>query len=79
MTDAVKSPLQQLAERFRQAVSSAFGPEHAGVDPLVRRSDRADFQANLAMSLGKSLKRPPRDVAKALIQALVVDDICDKV
>jgi arginyl-tRNA synthetase len=79
MTDAVKSPLQQLAERFRQAVSSAFGPEHAGLDPLVRRSDRADFQANLAMSLGKSLKRPPRDVAQALIQALKVDDICDKV
>ena len=79
MTDAVKSPLQELAERFRQAVSSAFGPEHAGVDPLVRRSDRADFQANLAMSLGKSLKRPPREVAQALIQALKVDDICDKV
>jgi arginyl-tRNA synthetase len=79
MTAAVKSPLQELAERFRQAVSSAFGPEHAGVDPLVRRSDRADFQANLAMSLGKSLKRPPRDVAQALIQALKVDDICDKV
>jgi arginyl-tRNA synthetase len=79
MTDAVKSPLQELAERFRQAVSRAFGPEHTSVDPLVRRSDRADFQANLAMSLGKSLKRPPRDVAQALVQALEVDDICDKV
>ncbi len=79
MTDAVKLPLPELAERFRQAVSTAFGSEHAGLDPLVRRSDRADFQANLAMSLGKVLKQPPRDVAQALIAALKVDDICDKV
>src|SRR3954464_6721027 len=79
MTDAVKPPQQELAERFHQAVARAFGPEHAGIDPLVRRSDRADFQANLAMSLGKSLKRPPRDVAQALVLALQVDDICDKV
>ena len=79
MTDAVKSPQQELAERFQQAVSSAFGPEHAGLDPLVRRSDRADFQANLAMSLGKSLKRPPRDVAQALLGVLKVEDLCDKV
>lgn len=79
MTDVVKSPQLELAERFQQAVFSAFGPEHAGVDPLVRRSDRADFQANLAMSLGKSLKRPPRDVAQALITALKADDICEKV
>ena len=78
MTDAVKSPQQELAERFQQAVSNAFGPEHAGVDPQVRRSDRADFQANLAMSLGKSLKRPPRDVAQALLGALKVEDLCDK-
>src|SRR4051812_22590230 len=78
MTDAVKPPQQELAERFHQAVTRAFGPEHAAADPLVRRSDRADFQANLAMSLGKSLKKPPRDVAQALVAALQVDDICDK-
>lgn len=79
MTDAVKAPAQELAERFQQAVSRAFGPEQAGVDPLVRRSDRADFQANLAMSLGKALKRPPRDVAQALLGALEVEDLCEKV
>jgi len=79
MTDAVKPPLQELAERFQQAVSRAFGPEHAGVDPLVRRSDRADFQANLAMSLGKALKQPPRNVAQALIATLEVSDICENI
>jgi len=79
MTDAVKSPLHELAERFQSAVARAFGPEHAGLDPLVRRSDRADFQANLAMSLGKSLKMPPRQVADKLIAALEVSDICQSV
>jgi arginyl-tRNA synthetase len=79
MTDAVKSPLQEIAERFQHAVARAFGPEHAQLDPLVRRSDRADFQANLAMSLGKSLKMPPRQVADKLLAALEVEDVCEKV
>lgn len=79
MTNPVKSPLQELAERFQAATVRAFGPEHAHLDPLVRRSDRADFQANLAMSLAKLLSRSPRAVAQALIDALVIDDLCDKV
>ncbi len=79
MTAALKLPLLELAERFRQATTAAFGPEHAELDPLVRRSDRADFQANLAMSLGKALKKPPREVAQALLAALALEDICDKV
>jgi arginyl-tRNA synthetase len=79
MTDVIKSPQQELTERFQQAVATAFGPEHAGMDPLVRRSDRADFQANLAMSLGKALKKPPREVAQALLTALAATDVCEKV
>ncbi len=78
MTDAFKSPQQELAERFQNAVAKAFGPEHAGMDPLVRRSDRADFQANLAMSLGKAVKKPPREVAQALLGALEAEDLCEK-
>jgi arginyl-tRNA synthetase len=79
MTFAQKPPLEELAERFRHATTAAFGAEHAGVDPLVRRSDRADFQANLAMSLGKAVKKPPRDVAQTLLGVLEVSDICEKV
>jgi arginyl-tRNA synthetase len=80
MTDVVKTPLQELTERFQQAVTRAFGPEHAEVDPLVRRSDRADFQANLAMSLSKRLGiKNPRDAAQQVIAALQVEDVCEKV
>jgi arginyl-tRNA synthetase len=79
MTASATSPLSELQARFRQAIIKAYGPAHADVDPLVRRSDRADFQANLAMSLGKLVKTPPRDVAQALIAALDVADVCEKV
>jgi arginyl-tRNA synthetase len=78
MTAPLTPPLLELEQRFRQATVRAFGEAHADVDPLVRRSERADFQANLAMSLGKSLKKPPREVAQTLLAALRVDDICDK-
>jgi arginyl-tRNA synthetase len=79
MTASIKPPLAELAARFQSAVARAFGPEHAGIDPLVRRSDRADFQANLAMSLGKSLKRPPRQVAEQLLAALDAADIAEQI
>jgi arginyl-tRNA synthetase len=79
MTSAIKPPLEELAERFKGAVAQAFGTEHAEIDPLVRRSERADFQANLAMSLGKTLKQPPRQVAERLLAALDVTDVADKV
>src|SRR4051812_29718126 len=80
MTDVVKTPLQELTERFQSAVVRVFGAEHAEVDPLVRRSDRADFQANLAMSLSKRVGvKNPRDVAQQVIAALSVDDLCEKV
>jgi arginyl-tRNA synthetase len=79
MTAAVTSPIAELCLRFRQAVLKVYGPAHAELDPLVRRSDRADFQANLAMSLGKLVKKPPREVAQELVSALDVSDVCEKV
>ncbi len=36
-----------------------------------------DFQANCAMSLGKLLKKPPRDVATDIAARLKLDDLCD--
>jgi arginyl-tRNA synthetase len=75
----VADPLLTLAPRFEAAVVAAFGAEHAGTDPLLRRSDRADYQANIAMGLGKKVRRPPRDVAAAIVQHLDVADLCESV
>ncbi|WP_219460896.1 arginine--tRNA ligase [Nonomuraea rhizosphaerae] len=62
MTD----PQKVLTERVQQALARAFGPEHADADPLIRPSQFADFQANVAMSLAKRLRRAPREVAESI-------------
>src|SRR5688572_7232708 len=46
---------------------------------MVRRSERADFQADLAMGLAKVLKRPPRQVAEAVVAAAELGDVCERV
>ncbi len=62
MTD----PQLVLAERVQQALALAFGQEYAAEDPLIRPSQFADYQANVAMSLAKRLRRGPRDVAQEI-------------
>jgi len=76
---AAHDPRAALAARLQAAVGQAFGAEHAAVDPMVRRSERADFQADLAMGLAKALKRPPRQVADAVVAAADLTDLCDRV
>ncbi len=66
-----------LRDRFKSALAQAFGAEYQDTDPLLRRSDRADYQVNVAMSLGKALRRAPRDVAQALLAHLDLKDLCD--
>jgi arginyl-tRNA synthetase len=68
-----------LAARLQAAVGKALGAEHANADPMVRRSERADFQADLAMSLAKALHRPPRAVADAIIAAADFAGVCERV
>ncbi len=72
-------PALALLPRFRDALGRAFGEEHAGADPMVRRSDRADLQVNVALGLGKKLGQPPRQVAEALVKALQVDDLVERI
>ncbi|MBK7581622.1 MAG: arginine--tRNA ligase [Myxococcales bacterium] len=75
----MSEPREALAPVFRAALVAAFGAEHAGVDPVLRPSQHADFQANLALPLGKKLGRPPREVAAALVTALSGDDLVERV
>ena len=51
-----------LLGRVATAVSEAIArvrPEMADADPVVRRSDRADFQANAALAMAKRVGMPP--------------------
>ena len=75
----MSDPRTILTERLEAAVVAAFGAEHAGVDPMVRRSERADYQADLAMGLGKALKLAPREVAAAVVAKLDLHGIGERV
>jgi arginyl-tRNA synthetase len=62
MTD----PQQALTTLMKGALTAAFGPDYADADPLIRPSQFADYQANVALPLAKRLGRAPRDVAAEL-------------
>ncbi|NJQ08708.1 arginine--tRNA ligase [Streptomyces lonarensis] len=66
--------VRSLAAEVEAAVSAAMGAvvpaDLAGEDPLVRRSDHADFQSNVALSLAKRMGVKPRDLAEQLREGL---------
>src|SRR4051812_29501642 len=64
------SPLLALAARIQDALSAAFGPSYADTDPVIRVSQHADFQADVALSLARKLHRSPRDVANEIVANL---------
>jgi arginyl-tRNA synthetase len=59
-------PSVVLSERFADALAS-LDEALAGADPVVRRSDRADYQVNGSMALAKKTGRPPRDLAQEIV------------
>jgi arginyl-tRNA synthetase len=66
------STYDELASRL-QAAFDAVAPD--GVDPVLRSSDRGDYQANGVMALAKRLGRPPREVADEILAHLDVDAV----
>ncbi|WP_173668308.1 arginine--tRNA ligase [Thermobifida fusca] len=72
-------PQTVLARRVQSALGAAFGPEYRDTDPVIRPSQFADFQANVALALAKRLRRSPRDVATAITEHLDISDVCSKV
>ena len=77
----MEQQVTSVARQVETAVSTALGrvrPELDGADPLVRRSDRADFQSNVALASAKRVKARPAELAAELAQALQgVDGIAD--
>ncbi|MHB0957672.1 MAG: arginine--tRNA ligase [Pirellulaceae bacterium] len=71
--------LATLRERFRPALSSLVDSGDDLLDLIRPAQDPrfGDYQANLAMPLGKRLKQPPRDVALQLVARLQLDDLCE--
>ncbi|MBD2086452.1 arginine--tRNA ligase [Trichocoleus sp. ST-U3] len=75
----MNSTLEQLKNRFEQALVAAFGSDYAGVDPMLVPASNpkfGDYQSNGAMSLTKKLGQPPRAIAQKIVEYIDVTDFC---
>jgi arginyl-tRNA synthetase len=72
-------PSIELVSAFQGALSAAFGPDFAGVDPAIRPSAHADYQANVALGLKARVKKPPREIAQAIVERLDAPDLIERV
>ncbi|WP_336319567.1 arginine--tRNA ligase [Streptomyces lavendofoliae] len=71
---SVPSLASTVQQRLADALSAAL-PEAGSADPLLRRSDRADFQANGILALAKKHKGNPRELAAKVVDAVGADDV----
>ncbi|MFJ8085178.1 arginine--tRNA ligase [Streptomyces sp. NPDC096205] len=70
---SVTSLTDLVNQQLTDALASAL-PETDGVDPLLRRSDRADFQANGILALAKKAKANPRELATQVVAGIVTGE-----
>ncbi|MDQ0582658.1 arginine--tRNA ligase [Streptomyces rishiriensis] len=76
------APVTSLSHSVEQHLTSALSatlPEAAGADPLLRRSDRADFQANGILALAKKAKANPRELATQVVAQVVMGDLIEEI
>ncbi|WP_329595367.1 arginine--tRNA ligase [Streptomyces sp. NBC_01362] len=75
---SVNSLASTLQQQLADALTAAL-PEAGTADPLLRRSDRADFQANGILALAKKLKGNPRELASQVTAALPAGDLIKEI
>ncbi|MEV6401090.1 arginine--tRNA ligase [Streptomyces sp. NPDC051907] len=75
---SVPSLASTVQQRIADALSAAL-PEAGAADPLLRRSDRADFQANGILALAKKLKGNPRELAAKVVESLAAGDLLKEI
>lgn len=75
---SVPSLASTVQQRLADGLSAAL-PDAASADPLLRRSDRADFQANGILALAKQLKGNPRELATKVVEAIPANDVLKEI
>ncbi|WP_432076405.1 arginine--tRNA ligase [Streptomyces wuyuanensis] len=84
---SVPSLASNVQQRLADAISAALretgadpSPRPSGWgDPMLRRSDRADFQANGILALAKRLKGNPRELATKVVEAIPANDVLKEI
>ncbi len=64
-----------LTDLVNQQLASALSVTQPEADPLLRRSDRADFQANGILALAKKAKANPRELAAEVVARISTGDL----
>jgi arginyl-tRNA synthetase len=62
---------------LHQRLAEAFDSLAPGADPVLRASERSDYQANGVMALAKGLGRPPREVADDVVARVNLGGLAD--
>ncbi|MGH9029949.1 MAG: arginine--tRNA ligase, partial [Acidimicrobiales bacterium] len=62
-----------------ELLQRAFDSVDPGSDPVLRPSDRTDYQANGALALAKRLGRKPAEVASEIVAGADLGEICESV
>lgn len=75
---SVPSLASSVEQRVADALASAL-PEAGATDPLLRRSDRADFQANGILALAKKAKANPRELATTVVEGIPTGDLIQEI
>ncbi len=68
MTDLPELIAARLRPAFTSVAESVLGTSEE-IDPALRRSDHADYQADAALGLARVLKRAPRQIAEQVLAA----------
>ena len=64
-------------DTLQRRLQAAFDAVERGADPVLRTSDRSDYQANGVMALAKRAGRSPRDVAEEIVGHVDLAGIAD--
>ncbi|MFD5160468.1 arginine--tRNA ligase [Streptomyces hawaiiensis] len=76
------APVTSLSDSVHQRLAAALSaavPQAGSADPLLRRSDRADFQANGILALAKKEKANPRELAAQVVSRVESGELIEDV
>ncbi|WP_059005757.1 arginine--tRNA ligase [Streptomyces specialis] len=75
----VPSLTTAVHQRLSDALAAALPESAADADPLLRRSDRADLQANGLLALAKRLRGNPRELAGRVVGEVDRDGLIQEI
>ncbi len=68
-------PVLDISASVRAAVVAVLGAAGESADLAIHRSEHADYQADVALAVARLLKRPPKEVAAAIVERLPPSDV----